>query len=89
MYLLDSRFPEGSGLDLCRQLHEFNPQIPIVFYSGNAYEADKAKGFAAGADAYLVKPDSEGIAPAIFQLVKSRSAISSTITESATQLLKI
>lgn len=70
LYLLDTRFPEGSGLELCRQLREFNPQAPIVFYSGDAYETDKAKGFAAGANAYLVKPHSDGIAPAIFQLVK-------------------
>lgn len=70
LYLLDTRFPEGSGLELCRQLREFNPQTPIVFYSGDAYEDDKAKGFAAGADAYLVKPDSDGIAPAVFQLIK-------------------
>lgn len=88
LYLLDTRFPEGSGLELCRQLRQLNAQIPVVFYSGNAYEADKAKGFAAGADAYLVKPNSEGIAPAIFQLVKSRSAINSTITEFAARLLQ-
>ncbi len=69
LYLLDTRFPEGSGLELCRQLRGFNPQTPIVFYSGDAREADKAKGLAAGADAYLVKPDSDGIAPAVFQLV--------------------
>jgi CheY-like chemotaxis protein len=76
LYLLDTQFPEGSGLELCRQLRQSNPSIPIIFYSGNAYEADKAKGFAAGAAAYLVKPNSEGIAPAIFQLAKSRTAIS-------------
>ena len=70
LYLLDTRFPEGSGLELCRRLREFNPQTPIVFYSGDAYESDKAKGFAAGADAYLVKPDSDGVAPAVFQLIK-------------------
>ncbi len=70
LYLLDTRFPEGSGLELCRRLREFHPQTPIVFYSGDAYESDKAKGFAAGADAYLVKPDSDGVAPAVFQLIK-------------------
>ncbi len=70
LYLLDTRFPEGSGLDLCKQLREFNPQTPIVFYSGNAYEHDKAKGLAAGADAYLVKPDSDTVAATIFRLLK-------------------
>jgi len=70
LYLLDSRFPEGSGLDLCRKLREFNSSIPIVFYSGDARETDKAKGFTAGADAYLVKPDSDTVAATIFRLLK-------------------
>jgi CheY-like chemotaxis protein len=70
LYLLDTRFPEGSGLDLCKQLREFNTQTPIVFYSGDAGETDKAKGLAAGADAYLVKPDSDTVAATIFRLLK-------------------
>jgi DNA-binding response OmpR family regulator len=70
LYLLDTRFPEGSGLELCRQLRKFNSQTPIVFYSGDAYEADKAKGLAAGADAYLVKPNTDTVTPTIFQLLK-------------------
>jgi len=69
LYLLDTRFPEGSGLELCRKLHEFNSSIPIVFYSGDARETDKAKGLAAGADAYLVKPDSDTVTPTIFRLL--------------------
>ncbi len=70
LYLLDTRFPEGSGIDLCRQLREFNSSIPVVFYSGSAYEVDKAMGFEAGASAYLVKPNSDGIADTVFQLIK-------------------
>ena len=70
LYLLDTRFPEGSGLDLCKQLRDSNPQTPIVFYSGDARETDKAKGLAAGADAYLVKPDSDAVAATIFRLLK-------------------
>ena len=69
LYLLDSRFPEGSGLELCRKLRAFNSSIPIVFYSGDAGETDKAKGFTAGADAYLVKPDSDTVMPTIFRLL--------------------
>jgi CheY-like chemotaxis protein len=52
LYLLDTRFPKGSGLELYRLLRKFSPQIPIVFYSGDAYAADKAAGISAGADAY-------------------------------------
>ena len=69
LYLLDTRFPEGSDLELCRKLRAFNSSIPIVFYSGDAGETDKAKGFTAGADAYLVKPDSDTVMPTIFRLL--------------------
>ncbi len=73
LYLLDTRFPEGSGLDLCRKLREFNSQTPIVFYSGDAREIDKANGLAAGADAYLVKPNTDTVTATIFQLLKHTS----------------
>lgn len=69
LYLLDSRFPDGDGFELCQKLREFAPQKPIIFYSGDAGESDKQKGLTAGADRYLVKPASETIAPAIFQLI--------------------
>lgn len=56
LYLLDSRFPDGSGLDLCRLLREYAPQTPVLFYSGDVYEKDVRSGLAAGADGYLAKP---------------------------------
>jgi CheY-like chemotaxis protein len=70
LYLLDSRFSDGNGFELCRQLRKFNPQTPIVFYSGDAYKSDMEKGLAAGANAYLTKPDVETVVPTIFQLIK-------------------
>jgi CheY-like chemotaxis protein len=74
LYLLDNRFPEGCGFELCKQLRESKPQTPIVFYSGDASESDKQKGFVAGANAYLTKPDVETVGPTIFQLVTENSA---------------
>ena len=56
LYLLDSQFPDGNGLDLCRQLREYSSETPILFYSGNAYKTDKQDGLDAGASEYLVKP---------------------------------
>jgi DNA-binding response OmpR family regulator len=70
LYLLDTRFPEGDGLELCQKLKELNAQIPIVFYSGEGYETNKIKGIAVGAKAYLVKPDLDAIAPTIFHLTR-------------------
>jgi len=56
LYLLDSWLPDGSGLDLCRQIREFDQVTPIVFYSAAAYEIDKDQALACGAQAYLIKP---------------------------------
>lgn len=70
LYLLDSRFPDGNGLELCRRLRDQFPQTPIVFYSGEARESDKQKGLSAGADAYLVKPNSDNVALIIRQLTE-------------------
>lgn len=74
-YLLESRFSDGSGLELCRRLHEFNPQIPIVFYSADAYQSDKQNGLAAGAKAYLVKPEITTVAPTILSLTAQTQQI--------------
>jgi len=56
LYLLDLRFPDGNGFELCRRLRDIFTNTPILIYSGYAFEGDKKKGLAAGADGYLTKP---------------------------------
>jgi len=56
LYLLDSWLPDGSGLELCRQIREFDKVTPILFYSAAAYEIDKNLAINSGAQAYLIKP---------------------------------
>jgi DNA-binding response OmpR family regulator len=56
LIILDSRFTDGSGLDLCRQIRAFDTVIPIIFYSSSAYPSDIAAGLAAGAQQFLIKP---------------------------------
>ena len=56
LYLLDSWLPDGSGLDLCRQIREFDKATPILFYSAAAYEIDRDQAIQCGAQAYLIKP---------------------------------
>lgn len=34
LYLLDSRFAEGSGAELCEAIREFDPETPIIFFTG-------------------------------------------------------
>ena len=56
LYLLDSWLPDGSGLDLCRKIREFDKATPILFYSAAAYEIDRDQAIKSGAQAYLIKP---------------------------------
>jgi DNA-binding response OmpR family regulator len=56
LYLLDSWLPDGSGLELCKRIREFDQATPILFYSAAAYEMDREEALKSGAQAYLVKP---------------------------------
>ena len=56
LLLLDSWLPDGSGIDLCKGIRQFDVDTPIIFYSAAAYEADKTLALGAGAQGYLTKP---------------------------------
>lgn len=75
--LLESRLSDGSGYELCQRIRAFDPGMPIVFYSGAAYERDRQQGLEAGAQAYLIKPnDLDRIENVVEELIiKSRSLI--------------
>lgn len=70
LYLLDVKFPDGNGLELCRKIREHDLHTPILFYTGNAYETDKQKGLAAGANAYLTKPYIDNLAETIMLAIR-------------------
>ncbi len=77
LYLLDTLLPDLDGFELCRRMRSFDPDTPILFFSGAAYETDKQKGIEAGANAYVAKPDVEGVLGHIRQFVsqKQESAV--------------
>jgi DNA-binding response OmpR family regulator len=60
LYLLDNWLPGGSGLELCKGIRAADSSIPIIFYSGGAYQSDKEAALNAGAQAYLIKPNDTG-----------------------------
>jgi len=74
LVMLDARLPGIDGFELCRRMRAFDPHIPIIFFSGAAYDADKRKGIEAGADDYVSKPD-------IFQLMNSVKQFTSQVVE--------
>lgn len=65
LYILDNRFPNATGPELCRRLRELHPETPIIFYSGAAFESDREEGLRAGAQAYIVKPNIDSLTEAV------------------------
>ena len=72
LYVLDKRLPDGSGLELCQKLNQLSPRVPCIFYTGDAYEMHRAEAAAAGADAYITKPDVEGLIQTVHQFLSER-----------------
>ena len=58
LLVLDLMLPDGSGLDLCRELKSNQElmNIPIVILTAKDDEVDKVVGFELGADDYVTKP---------------------------------
>jgi two-component system response regulator PilR (NtrC family) len=59
LYVLDKRLPDGSGLELVRRLNALTPDVPCVVYTGDVYELHQKEALAAGAAAYVPKPEIE------------------------------
>jgi two-component system response regulator RegX3 len=55
LVLLDIGLPDGSGLDVCRELRR-DSGVPIIMLTARGSEADRVAGLELGADDYVVKP---------------------------------
>ncbi len=58
LILLDLMLPDGTGLDLCRELKSDSEKktTPIIILTAKDDEVDKVVGFELGADDYVTKP---------------------------------
>ncbi len=72
LYVLDKRLPDGDGLGLCANLTKITPNVPCMFYSGDAYEIHRHQAMQAGAAAYVAKPDIEGLIEGVRKLLSQR-----------------
>jgi CheY-like chemotaxis protein len=57
LYVVDGTFEDGTGVELCRQLRDFDITTPILFFTGLAGTSNLQEAMAAGAQAYLIKPN--------------------------------
>jgi DNA-binding response OmpR family regulator len=56
LILLDWHFADGTGIELCRAVREFDGDTPIFLYTGMAYQHHISTALQAGAQGCLVKP---------------------------------
>lgn len=56
LIIIDIVLPKINGLDLCKEIRQTRPNIPIIMLTALGTTDDKVEGFDAGADDYLVKP---------------------------------
>ncbi|MDR1428018.1 MAG: response regulator transcription factor, partial [Bifidobacteriaceae bacterium] len=54
--IVDAMMPHLDGIEFCRLARRYHPDLPLLMLTAKGQLGDKAKGFAAGADDYLVKP---------------------------------
>ena len=56
LLILDINLPDGSGLDLLRQVRSEGDATPVILLTANDLELDEVTGLEAGADDYITKP---------------------------------
>ncbi|MNM92758.1 Transcriptional regulatory protein OmpR [compost metagenome] len=54
--VLDVMLPDGSGLELLKQLRSEHPDLPVLMLSARGEPLDRILGLELGADDYLAKP---------------------------------
>ncbi len=56
LVLLDLKLPKMPGREVCREIRQQNPSLPIIILSAAADEVDKVLLLELGADDYVTKP---------------------------------
>lgn len=87
--LLDIRFPDGTGLEACRQIMEVLPRTRVIMltsYSNDGYLYD---AIAAGAQGYLMKEiDPRGLIKAVQDVQEGRSILDPESTARVMRMMR-
>jgi len=54
--ILDVRLPDGTGIELCQEILQLQPKIPVLYYSAYASDEEQEAALSVCGDAYLKKP---------------------------------
>lgn len=79
LYMIAYKLTEGTGIEFCEKLREFDRQTPILFWSARVYDSDRQRALDAGANVFLRKPcEYEAIPAIIFQLINESQQLQLT-----------
>lgn len=78
LYVLDKRLPDGTGVELCTALNRLTPGVPCIFYTGDAYEVQRQEALAAGATAYIPKPDIDSLIETVHRVLSESECAAAT-----------
>jgi two-component system OmpR family response regulator len=56
LLVLDVMLPDGSGLEICREIGQRRPHLPVILLTALKEDVDRIIGLEIGADDYLGKP---------------------------------
>ena len=56
LVVLDRGLPDMEGLEVLKELRDFDPLLPVLLLTGRADEDSRVEGLLGGADDYLGKP---------------------------------
>lgn len=73
LVILDVMMPGMNGFELCRRIRT-REDVPILFLTARVQEEDQLRGYALGADEYIVKPFSLPVLAAKCKAVLERAA---------------
>lgn len=81
LIVLDVMLPDGSGLDLCRELRAARSTVPVILLTALKEDVDRIIGLEIGADDYLGKPFNPRELVARIRAVLRRGQFSSLSSE--------
>ncbi len=80
LLILDWGLPDGTGIDLCKQLRAKGSNVPVLLLTARSVIDDKEAGFAVGADDYLTKPfEQRELVVRVRALLKRSAPVAGTV----------
>ncbi len=74
LYIIDGQLPGLSGLELCAEIRRRDKQTPIIVFSAHASSISREEAMLAGANVYIVKPETREIVPTVKRLLEGARA---------------